>query len=201
MSFGGSYSASGGVYLSGLGCINGTSQKFTEAGHIVNRGEISYTGSSTHNDGKVRVGGLFASIPADVTTIVASETVDFVNLGNLTYSGTIANAANAAVGGIAAVTSSPITGAKAYFNADVVDGISSGFITGSARSTTVIASKCQIGGSFVGEYSVEEDEYSTIKLNSSNFYQSIYGSGKSTDWTGTDNYDGCSVLTTAPKVE
>ena len=201
MSFGGSYSASSGVYLSGLGCINGTAQNFTEAGLIINRGKVSYTGASTHKDGKVRVGGLFANIPESVTTITASDKVDFVNLGQLTYSGTISNKANASVGGIAAISSSIITGAKAYFNADVVDGISSGFITGSARSTTVIASKCQIGGSFVGEYNVEEDEYSTIKLTSSNFYQSIYGSGKNTDWTGTDNYDGCSVLTTAPKVE
>lgn len=198
MSFGGTNSGSGLVCISGLGCINGTSQKFTEAGHIVNRGEISYTGASTHKDAKVYVGGLFGSIPADVTTIVAGEKVDFVNLGKLTFKGTVSDKAKSSVGGIAAITSSAITGAKVYFTSDVDEDVPFGFITGSTRSTTVLATNCQIGGFLVGDYDAAEDEYTTVKLTSASYYHYIYGSGRKTDWAGTDNYDGCSFISSAP---
>ena len=193
MSFGGSYSASGGVYLSGLGCINGTAQNFTEAGLIINRGKVSYTGASTHNDGKVRVGGLFANIPASVTTITASDKVDFVNLGQLTYSGTISNKANAAVGGIAAISSSIITGAKAHCNIDVPSDIAHGWITGSARSETVKAINCAVGGMRITGWDDSDSEPvpTGIKINSANFHNYIYGS---VDWTNVENYDGCRLL-------
>jgi hypothetical protein len=193
MSFGGSYSASGGLYIAGLGCINGTAQNFTEAGLLINRGKVSYTGASTHKDGKVRVGGLFANIPESVTTITASDKVDFVNLGQLTYSGTISNKANAAVGGISAISSSIITGAKAHCNIDVPSDIAQGWITGSARSETVKAINCAVGGMRITGWDDSDSEPvpTGTKINSATFHNYIYGS---VDWTNVENYDGCRLL-------
>lgn len=193
MSFGGTYTASGGVYLSGLGRINGTAQNFTEAGLIINRGKISYTGASTHASGKVYVGGLFAEVPASVTTITASDKVDIVNLGQLTYSGTISNKANASVGGIAAISSSIITGAKAHCNIDAPSDIAFGWITGSARSETVKAINCAVGGMRITGWDDSDSEPVPMgtKINSANFHNYIYGS---VNWTNVENYDGCRLL-------
>ena len=197
MSFGGSYSANGGVYIAGLGCINGTAQQFTEAGLILNRGEISYTGASTHKDGKVRVGGIFANIPASVTTITAGDKVNFVNLGKVSYSGTISNKENASVGGISAIASSPITGAKAYCDVDAPADISHGWITGSPRSTTLpTAVNCHIGGIRLAFDSSDFTYTPTALFDDSDYFNYIYGG--STDWTGTNDYDGCKYLASDP---
>ena len=53
----------------------------------------------------------------------------------------------------------------------------------------------------MGEYNEEDESYKTTVLDASNFHNYIFGSGEATDWTGTDNYDGCSVLTAKPTVE
>ena len=104
------------------------------------------------------------------------------------------------VGGIFGYCSSPVEGATSYCNIKVV-GVpiaQVGMFSGSARSTTSLATNFKVGGAIAGEYNEEEDEYTWIKLSSSNFHNYIYGSGKNTDWTGTDNYDGGSCITSAP---
>ena len=53
----------------------------------------------------------------------------------------------------------------------------------------------------MGEYDTEDEEYKTTVLDESNFYNHIFSSGENTDWTGTEDYDGCSVLTAKPVVE
>ena len=47
------------------------------------------------------------------------------------------------------------------------------------------------------EYDEDEDEYLTDNISSSNFHKYIYGGG-TTDWTGVENYDGCSALASKP---
>jgi hypothetical protein len=66
---------------------------------------------------------------------------------------------------------------------------------------SVIATNCKIGGSVVDTYDEEEDVYIETKLSSSNFYNYLFGSGKKTDWTGTDNYDGCTYLSSKPAIQ
>ncbi len=201
IAFGGTYSGGGGLYIAGLGLISGTSQKLTEAGLILNIGEVAYTGKSTHASGKVRVGGLFSSIPADVTTITAGENVNFVNTGKVLFSGTIANVANGAAGGISALTSSPITGAKAYCDVDASEGIAAGWVTGSVRNKDLpTAVNCHVGGVRL----VWDDSDLLYKpeflFTGENYFEYIYGSRNSTDWTGTTNYDGCQHLSSDPTV-
>ena len=60
---------------------------------------------------------------------------------------------------------------------------------------------CKIGGVTLGEWDDEDQVYEETKLSSSNYHNFIYGSGNATDWTGTDNYDGCTLLTSAPTFE
>ena len=50
-------------------------------------------------------------------------------------------------------------------------------------------------------HNVEDEKYNTTALNASNYYNFIYGSGANTDWTGTDNYDGCSLLESKPSIQ
>ena len=76
-----------------------------------------------------------------------------------------------------------------------------GLIYGGSRSETCKATDCKVGGSISTSRNVMDDEDIITKLNSSNYYNYIYGSGLNTDWTGTDNYDGCTLLTAAPTIE
>ena len=107
------------------------------------------------------------------------------------------------VGGIYGHCPSPVEGATSYCTLKVVDipNAQVGMFSGSARSETSLATNCQIGGVFVGEYNTEDETYKTTLLNESNFHNYMYGSGESTDWTGTENYDGCTALTAKPSIQ
>ncbi len=104
------------------------------------------------------------------------------------------------VGGIFGYCSSPVDGATSYCTIKVVDipNAEVGMFSGSARSATSLATNCKFGGIFVGEYDEEDEAYKEYTLDESNFFNYIYGG--TTDWTGTDNYDGCTVLTAKPSV-
>jgi hypothetical protein len=57
-----------------------------------------------------------------------------------------------------------------------------------------------VGGGF-NKYKIEEESHELQRVTASNFHIFIYGSGKDTDWSGTDNYDGCSHLAKRPTIE
>ena len=169
-------------------------------GDVVNKGTITCSGAS--KGGKYRAAGIIGysneSLP---------ETARIVNLGNIVFTGTAGSkdgvAGTSYVGGIMGQSdNATVTNAESYCTISAKSADYCGFILGSARSSTVIASNCKIGGKLIdGEYNSEEDEYSDVKLSSANFYHYIYGSGKNTDWTGTDNYNGCSYISAAPTFE
>ncbi|MBR5807690.1 MAG: hypothetical protein IKY24_03620, partial [Alistipes sp.] len=68
------------------------------------------------------------------------------------------------------------------------------------RAEASLASNCQLGGTMVGEYDTEDEDYKTVSLDSGNFYNYIYGGG-ATDWGEVTDYDGCTVLTSKPTFE
>ena len=107
------------------------------------------------------------------------------------------------VGGIYGHCPSPVEGATSYCTLKVVDipNAQVGIFSGSARSATSLATNCQIGGSIAGEYDEEDEEYKFYTLDESNFYKYMYGSGDSTDWGESTNYDGCTVLTSKPAIQ
>ena len=195
------------VYIGGVGHL-GSSGSLLADGEgevkVINTGKIIVTGGATTD---LRVGGIFPVLSEDATV---SENIKFINTGDLDVSGSYGASSTAYVGGIAGNAFMSINNAESYcsikaFQIDesgaVLKYTGVGHITGSARSATVLATNCKVGGSLVGEYNVEDEEYKVETLNESNFYNFIYGSGEATDWTGTDNYDGCSVLTAIPSVE
>ena len=100
------------------------------------------------------------------------------------------------------ITSGTIKGAQSYCTIEKSDNISAnfGWITGSTRSATVIASNCAIGGMHRTGWNDEDDtpRPEGDKLDESNYMNYIYGAIN--DWTGTDNYDGCTWLSAAPEI-
>ena len=99
------------------------------------------------------------------------------------------------IGGIVgALENATIDNAEVHCSIQNGESKNYGFITGVARSTT----NCKIGGEVLTNYDEENDSYDKVKISASNFHNYIYGSGKNTDWTGTDNYDGCDYLSVKP---
>jgi hypothetical protein len=168
-------------------------------GDIVNRGKITCAGSS--KGGIYRTGGIIGYSNTNLP-----ETGRIVNLGEIEFTGTPGvkdgKPGTAYAGGIMGHSeNASVTNAESYCTITAQNVDYMGFIVGTPRSTTVVASNCKVGGKTLGEYDTEKEEYVEAKINASNFHHYIYGSGKNTDWTGTDNYDGCSYISAAPSLQ
>ena len=169
------------------------------SGDVVNKGKITASGKSI--GGRYRVAGIIGystcSLPAEAR---------FINLGEIEFTGDagIKNGVPGIsyVGGILGESvDAGVTNAESYCTITAQNVDYMGFIVGTPRSTTVVASNCKVGGKTLGEWDEEDQVYDETKLTSANYHNFIYGSGKNTDWTGTDNYDGCTLLTSAPTFE
>ena len=168
-------------------------------GDIVNRGKITCAGSS--KGGIYRTGGIIG-----YSNTSLPETARIVNLGEIEFTGTPGikegKPGTAYAGGIMGHSeNATVTNAESYCTITAQNVDYMGFIVGTPRSTTVVASNCKVGGKTLGEWDEEDQVYEETKLTSSNYHNFIYGSGKNTDWTGTENYDGCTHLTSAPTFE
>ena len=163
-------------------------------GTIKNTGKITFDGDASASK-TLAVGGIIGISGA------ASEAT-LVNTGDIAITDTAKIPATNGFGGIVGVTTGTIKGAKAHFTLEKSKNVAAnvGFITGSARSATVTASECAIGGRILTGWDDSDTEPEPIytKLNTGNYYNYIYGSGNATDWTGTDNYDGCTYISSAP---
>ena len=179
------------LYVAGVFGYPGATM--TASGLVCNTGDITVKGTGT----SVYIGGC-------ATAHNNKGMNTYVNTGNI-YAECKASAADGKiyVGGIAATATVNLENAKCYCSIRVDDDPNTyrGWITGAVRSETVIAKNCELGGKFLGAWDEEDEVYEETKLNSSNYYNYIYGSGNATDWTGTDNYDGCTLLTSAPTFE
>jgi len=205
MIFSGTYKGGGAVYLGGIGTIYQSTQVF-ESGAIKNTGKIAFTGQATNASGKVYVGGLYAYVPASVTTLVANAAtnVSFENEGLIEVTGSVTTPANAMIGGIIGKAESPITGATANCNVKSMDFPNAGMIMGSVRSDTVKAINCKVGGNMIlsTETITEEDAnggdaVEVVKdvltpLTIDNWFNYIYGDP--VDEAVAKDVDGCSLL-------
>ena len=165
-------------------------------GNIINKGTI--TGAGKSGGGKCRFGGIVGLCQQSLV-----GTAKYINTGNIVFSGTAGSKNGVAgtgwIGGIVGVLeNATIDNAEVHCSIQNGESKNYGFITGADRSTTVRATNCKIGGVTLGEWDDEDQVYEETKLSSSNYHNFIYGSGKNTDWTGTDNYDGCSYISVAP---
>ena len=171
-------------------------------GNIVNTGTITLSGKS--EGGKLRAGGLFGLFEYNETPFFHGA--KFYQLGDIVYAGDpgVKNGVpgEGFVGGVVAYTVAPVSNVECYCTINAPTATHLGMIMATPRTPgSIIATNCKLGGTILGEYNIEDEEYKTTVLDASNFHNYIFSSGESTDWTGTDNYDGCSVLTAKPVVE
>jgi hypothetical protein len=131
-----------------------------------------------------------------------------VNTGDIFFEGEIigfdgtdnkGNALTSYVGGIAGHTEEPIINATAYCTIYAPGVYNVGWITGVARTNEkVYAKNCQIGG-HTAEVDPADETLTLTTIPEETYFNYIYGSGKLTDWTGTENYDGCTYLAAKPE--
>ena len=192
-----------------VGGIGGQHKAAIQLDNVVSAGTIRFGTPEkplTINGTYVRIGGISCggAIGYDDDNLVHSLN-NVVNLTDITVENTkVAETVTSfQVGGVFGYCSSPVEGATSYCTIKVVDipNAEVGMFSGSARSATSLATNCKIGGIFVGEYDEEDEAYKEYTLDESNFYKYMYGSGDSTDWSGTENYDGCTVLTSKPTIQ
>jgi hypothetical protein len=160
-------------------------------GTIKNTGTITFDGDASASK-TLAVGGIIGISGA------TDCKANLVNTGGIVIKDSAKIPATRGFGGIMGITTGSIENAKSYFVLDN-DATNIGWITGSARvNDSVVAKNCQIGG---GKLKVDTADESTKveKFSEGDFYNYIYGSGTNTDWTGTDNYDGCTLLSAMPE--
>ena len=160
-------------------------------GTIKNTGTITFEGDASAS-ATLAVGGIIG-----ISGTQACE-ANLVNTGNIVINKETAKIpATNGFGGIMGIASGTIKNAKSLCSIEAINVTANiGFITGSARvAGTVVASNCTVGGSIATRTTAagEIEGPRTINLSASNYFNYIYGSGTGTNWTGTDNYDGCTV--------
>lgn len=189
------------LYMGGVFAKLNISATFSEDCTIVNSGTLCNNTPDLWNrpsncgtSETAYIGGIIGS---NSSTSIAGYTV---NIGDLLFQNL--SATTQYIGGIVGNTTKSIVGAKCYCGIDMSDDnfTNVGWIMGNTRTDTIQALNCSIGG-YTLEYS---DEYEGFLYNAritpDNFFDYIYGSGKSTDWSGTENYDGCTYLTEKPTI-
>ena len=189
------------VHIGGIGGLN-TSNTVTRVDDCSNYGDITITEDASFVV-PIYVGGIVSkSLPH--TSGVSYNNLS--NYGNIYVDGLTTDIAGSYIGGIAGSASAEITNSKSvcelvavYFNKeeDVVKNYSNvGMITGSARvPATPLVKNCAVGGKFCNSVSGqgEDKDRKIIELSATKYFNYIYGSA---DWTGVDNYDGCTLAPT-----
>ena len=168
----------------------------TWTGNVINNGNLICSGTSI--GGGYHVGGIIASTGGSL-----GEAVNLYNFGDIivTGGGGVKNGVEGIeqVGGIVGKNAGfPIYNGNVYCTIDAKEANYVGFICGTARSATVTATNCNLGGELLGEYNIEDETYKTTTLTAENYFDYIFGG--TTDWSGVEAYDGCNVLTEKPTI-
>ncbi|MBR0339196.1 MAG: hypothetical protein IIX40_03270, partial [Alistipes sp.] len=200
------------ILLGGVYSYNSGSN-YPATGGYINTGDITVTGGTNTST------NAFATAIGGIVGAYYGELANAVNVGNIYFTGE-ANTANSSVGGIVSFSQGLgiIHDCKAYCDIQAYipkeDGsvktayTNVGFITGSLRIPEVLAEgvalqavvrNCQLGGTWLDDYDGSEEVFTGKKINSSNFHNYIYGGD--TDWSNVADYDGCTLLTSKPKID
>ena len=150
---------------------------------FANSGAITFDGTANSN---INLGGIFGSCEK-VITLNATQT------GDVTCTGTVADGKEAYVGGIVGgydAARGAVSGARCFCNVVAIGYSNVGMVTGLPYDETVRYTNCYIGGtictSMTGEGEAERPNTKT--LDATNYFNYIYSSA---DWTGVEDYDGC----------
>ena len=167
-------------------------------GNIVNTGTITLTGKS--EGGKLRAGGLFGILESSEHPF--HEGAKFYQLGDIVYAGDPGVKSGVPgeswAGGVVAYSAAPISNVECYCTISALTANHVGMIVATPREGAVVATNCKVGGTILGEYNIEDEEYKTTTLDASNYYNHIYSSPVE---QSVAEADGCSALTTKPVVE
>jgi hypothetical protein len=196
------------IIIGGIFLTPGNS--ITTKENIVNKGNIIVKGTAG-SASRVSIGGIAGEGAANYTC--------GVNVGNITVVRPEGSASAYNIGGIIGTSTGSISGVESYCNIEAI-GLNDqyvGMIKGAPRATTTtdtegtttttfnIVTNCKLGGRIATTTSTTEDSDgntvtgpSWIEITADNFYNYIYGG--TTDWTGVENYDGCSFLSVAPTI-
>ena len=192
--------------LTGAACVGGNVASLEATISLENSGNSGAIsiGSDTKacSASKLCVGGIAGSQEAEKTCTFKSGIVNIGDISIVNLKNT--DVANSYVGGIFGYALYPIDGASCYCDIMAAGYTNVGWIMGSPRANgTVVATNCKIGGVLVDIEVDEEDESKTEKrtpLTTDNYYKYIYSNGANTDWTGVENYDGCTLLSEKPAI-
>ena len=123
-----------------------------------------------------------------------------VNVGDITVQGcTFTTPASVRVGGL--VASPYVAIADAICHCTILaEGLAGhvGMLFGGARSADYPITNAKVGGVVAVERDPEDESWKTKTLTKENYFNYLYSAGEATDWTGTDNYDGCTFLSVKP---
>ena len=158
--------------------------------NVYNSGNITVSNLKSPS---LYVGGVFGHL---YKTGAVHSDAQLTNTGNISVTNIDVPAASAFVGGVLGDTLSPITGAQSYCEILAVGLTNVGWIMGTPRAEATLATNCKVGGLAYGDYDSADEFYKQIPITNENFYNYIYGG--TTDWSGVENYDGCSLLTAEP---
>ena len=161
----------------------------TVGGNWINNGKLTFTGKVTN--ARLLVGGFIAA--SDKAFSGKSNAI--YNFGDIECTGEVNKSKGNRIGGIYGQTNRTFANCHVYFTMMASGYSHVGMLTGCERTSSVIGSDCSVGGQ-LATYNIEDEEYEYETIKSSNFYKYLYGG--TTDWTGVDNYDNCTLLTEKP---
>ena len=187
------------VYAGGIAGHLRQTTKTTDTNLIncVNYANLKFEGSAKTYAG----GGVVGYVRVDANNKANLVINNVTNLGNLTYKCTYTTPN---FGGIAGVW----TGNALIQNSQCYCSIEAGetpvgWLVGAARSATAYTENCAIGGTLITGW--DNSDYPPTPRGSQiledDYMNYMYATGQSTDWNGTENYDGCRYLSEAPAIQ
>ena len=162
---------------------------------IINEGTVAFTGETVQ---KFYIGG----IAAFINKYPIPDAVKIINTGDVVATGKCGAGfeGDCVVSGIIGAMKAPVEGAQCFCTIDAYKyQAQQGMLSGKARSAAVLYNNAKVGGSMVTKYDEEEDEYTTVSLKATDYFKYLYGG--TTDWTGNETYDGCTLITNKNQID
>ncbi|MBO4936552.1 MAG: hypothetical protein J6C94_07255 [Alistipes sp.] len=163
----------------------------------INTGDITLGKNTTTSSATTYIGGLVGSNSGNCK--------DSHSLCDMTIDGEWVNT-GARIGGVVGTTSTPLDNVTVFCNISAIDRSGKvGMVEGIAYAEASKATNCKIGGKIATTTTKYEDSDGVevvgplwVELSDTNYFDYMYGG--TTDWTGVENYDGCSFLSVVPEV-
>ena len=183
ITFAGTHSGTAPLYIGGIFGFNEAPINNNEAFTIYQKGTTAAVTES--------VDGKDVSVTSEVTDPIYYN-CQVINKGKVACSGTFSG--EAYVGGWAGYTSQPFTNAVVHCEINGGESKNVGMLMGIPYAEATKATKSQVGGTFVGAYDIEDEEYKNITIDGSNFYKYLYSSAIDMDVAVADECSYVSSL-------